>query len=112
MNSLINLVDNQAEALTLIAPGVAPLVLTRDGFIYKGKTVDDHGKAYELFFAAMTQINAQALRMNIAAEAKARQWDWLCQHVARVHVDGRITWILTDAPTDDATQGVLFAEVV
>ena len=41
--------DIQPSTITFQMEGQPPLVLTKDGFIYMGKIVEDAGVAYELF---------------------------------------------------------------
>ena len=50
---------NNEITFTLQDPGEPILVLSKEGFIYKGERIDDVGKAYDLFIEFFTKANSQ-----------------------------------------------------
>jgi len=112
MTPLLSIIDVRLGAISMTPPGYSTLVLTRDGFIYKGELVEDAGKAHALFFETMTLINAHEQRVHFVLSEHARRWDWLMGHMVRAQVDGHPTWVLSADEVDDATLGALFSECI
>jgi len=63
---------DREENITFIIVGEEPLILTKSGFVYNGKVIEDAGEAYRLFVVWARSVMLPGLP-EIVAEVEARR---------------------------------------